>query len=223
MDREEANRMIPASANSEMPPAAIPLGSARPAWQFHTRSLLWLMFTAAMTLAYARVYGPWAMGLVLAAPAAAVAIGCWFGMMLGRGQDAVYWAVVGSLLGSTFAVQPQVQGLMFYGWPLLFCVVGAFAATQPGMSRVRLVLQCTAAGLISVWLVYATRLATNLDGWVDIACGGLAGAAMAGLVSVVDWLRTTYRTSRDAWAAGLVFAVIAGNLWAAFVTGRLSQ
>jgi hypothetical protein len=222
MDGEGEVRMIPASADSGMPPTAIAQVPARPAWQFRTSSLLWLTFTAAMTLAYARLYGPWAMGLVLAAPVAAIAVGCWFGVMLGRMQDAVYWAVVGSLLGSTFAVQPQVQGLMFYVWPLLFGVVGAFAATQPSVSRFRLILQCFAAGLLTVWLVYATRLATNLDGWVDIACGGLAGAAMAGLVGLVDWLRTTYRTSRDAWAAGLVFAVIAGNLWAAFVTGRLS-
>jgi hypothetical protein len=174
-----------------------------------------------MTLAYARLYGPWAIALVLVAPFVAVALGCWFGLMLGRMHDAVYWAVVGSLLGSAFAVQPQVQGLMFYAWPLVFGAIGAFAATQSASFRVRLIPLCAAAGLLTVWLVYATRLATNTEGWVDIACGGIAGAAMASLVALVDWLQTTYRTSRDAWAAGLIFAVIAGNLWAAFVTGRL--
>ncbi|MCI0357436.1 MAG: hypothetical protein L0211_03000 [Planctomycetaceae bacterium] len=215
----------PASGRRQPPDSADPTRVlAHPAgqhWQFRTSSLLWLTFTAAMTLAYARLYGPWAMGLVLAAPLAAVAIGSWFGLMLGRMQDAVYWAVVGSLLGSAFAVQPQVQGLMFYIWPLLFSVVGAFAATQSASVRFRLIPLCAAAGLLTVWLVYATRLATNTDGWVDIVCGGLAGAAMSGLVGLVDWLQATYRTPRDAWAAGLVFAVIAGNLWAAFVTGQI--
>ena len=81
---------------------------ARQLWQFRTSSLLWLMFTAAMTLAYARLFGPWAIALVLLAPLWAVGIGCWFGFMLGRTQDAIYWSVVGSLLGSTFAVQPQL-------------------------------------------------------------------------------------------------------------------
>jgi|GEM_PF-5207751 hypothetical protein len=174
-----------------------------------------------MTLAYARLYGPWAIALVLVAPFVAVALGCWFGLMLGRMHDAVYWAVIGSLLGSAFAVQPQVRGLMFYAWPLVFSAIGAFAATQSASFRLRLIPLCVAAGLLTVWLVYATRLATNTEGWVDIACGGIAGAAMASLVALVDWLQTTYRTSRDAWAAGLMFAVIAGNLWAAFVTGRL--
>jgi len=213
--------MIPASTDTGTPQTTFPAAPARQSWQFRTSSLLWLTFTSAMVLAYARIYGPWAMWLVLAAPLAAVAIGGWFGFLLGRIQEAMYWAVVGSLLGSTFAVQPQVQGLMFYVWPLLFGVVGALAATQPTASRLRLIPQCAAAGLVTVWLIYATRLSTSLDGWVDIACGGLAGAAMAGLVGLVDWLQTTYRTSRDAWAAGLIFAVIAGNLWAAFVTGRL--
>jgi hypothetical protein len=46
--------------------------------------------------------------------------------------------------------------------------------------------------------------------------------AFMGLVQIVNWLQAKYRTSRDAWAAGLVFAVIAGNLWAAMVAGRWS-
>ena len=213
--------MITTSANDGTPPRALPTDINRPNWQFSTSSLLWLTFTAAMTLAYARLFGSWAMGLVLIAPLAAVGIGCWFGVMLGRTQDAIYWAVVGSLLGSTFAVQPQVQGVMFYTWPLLFAVVGAFAATQPTANRFRLIAQCAAAGLLTVWLIQSTRLGMSTDGWVDVACGGIAGAAMSGLVGLVDWLRATYRTSRDAWAAGLIFAVIAGNLWAAMVAGTL--
>ncbi len=208
------------TADRGTPQRAFPTDITGPKWQFRTSSLLWLTFTAAMTLAYARLFGLWAMGLVLIAPLAAAAIGCWFGVMLERTQDAIYWAVVGSLLGSTFAVQPQVRGVMFYVWPLLFAVVGAFAATQSTANRFRLIPQCAAAGLFSVWLIQATRLGTSTDGWVDVVCGGIAGAAMSGLVGLVDWLRATYRTSRDAWAAGLVFAVIAGNLWAAMVAGR---
>ena len=213
--------MIPAVVNSDSPTRLETAAAKGTGWQFRTSSLLWLTFTAAMTLAYARLFGPWAMGLVLAVPLAAAVIGVWFGLMLGRWQDAVYWAVVGGLLGSTFAVQPQVQGLMFYVWPLLFAIVGAFAATQPASRSLLLVAGCSAAGLIAVFLATATQLSTQLDGYVDIACGAIAGAAMSGLVLLVDWLRATYRSSRDAWAAGLVFAAIAGNLWAAFVGGRL--
>jgi hypothetical protein len=161
------------------------------------------------------------MGLMMLAPLAAMPIGLGFGSLLGRSQDALYWATVGSLLGSVFAVQPQVQGIMFYVWPLLGAVIGAFAATQGPGKCVRLMPQSAAAGLMAVWCVYFTGLATNVEAWVDILCGGLAGAAMCGLVGLVDWLRTTYHTSRDAWAAGLVLAVIAGNSWAAQVAGRL--
>jgi len=214
--------MITSTVSTETPPRALPTEDGRSRWQFRTRSLLWLTFTAALTLAYARLFGPWAIALVLLAPLWAVCIGCWFGLMLGRTPDAIYWSVLGSLLGSTFAVQPQVQGVMFYVWPLLFAVVGAFTATGCTVSRLWLVPLCAMAGLIAVATVQIVYGTGSTDRWVDVFCGGLAGASMSGLVAVVDWLRTTYRTSRDAWAAGLVFAVIAGNLWAALVTGQLS-
>ena len=44
-------------------------------WQFSVSSLLWLMVTAGMCLAYARLYGPPAVTLVLTIPLSAAVIG----------------------------------------------------------------------------------------------------------------------------------------------------
>jgi hypothetical protein len=56
---------------------------------------------------------------------------------------------------------------------------------------------------------------------VDAAFAPLVAVGLAALVRLVEWLKSLRHKSRDAWAAGMIFAVIAGNLWAAFVAGRL--
>jgi hypothetical protein len=192
--------------------------SASAAWQFRISSLLWLTFTVAMTLAYGRAFGQRVM-LVLMALAL---VGAGIGLLLSvvspsRRGDAIYWGVLGALLGGICVVPANLPLFVFWFWPLLGAVVGACAGGR------QFYLAGIAAGLmaavIAAWVWVNTRSpGVHLllgEAGVDLACVPLAAIALCGLVVVLDRLQARFGTSRDAWAAALVFAVIAGNLWAA--------
>ena len=215
-----------ASGRSE-PPGAVHIDSgmlthpARPVWQFRTSSLLWLTFTAAMTLAFARLFGPWATILAMLTPAVAAVIGAGVGAMKGRVVDGAYWATIGATLGTVCIIAaPQPHWWMVL-WSLLGAVVGGAAA----VFQLRItIVELITAGVISaiLWGLATTPPGVPIAEFtLDLALAPLIAVGFAFLVTLVDRLQATYRTSRDAWAAGLVFAVIAGNLWAAFVAGRL--
>jgi len=214
--------MIPASADSGMPRTAIAHAPARPAWQFRTSSLLWLTFTAAMALAYARVFGDRALLVMVLTPVVALPIGAGIGSFTCRTVDAMYWATIGAMLGSVCVVAAPVNELTLCFWPLLGAIVGGYSgATQPKVTFFTF-LKSAVVGVVLIWAFQAPFGMGDDEFLADLAFAPVVAVGFTGLVGLVDWLRATYRTSRDAWAAGLVFAVIAGNLWAAFVTGRLN-
>jgi len=193
-------------------------------WQFRTSSLLWLTFTAAMVLGYARSFGPGAMLIVLTAPAVAAVIGAGVGAFTCRLPQAIYWAVVGATLGAICVVAaPEADVAVACFWPLMGAAVGAFAgASQPRITWIGLV--ATALLCVALWATLRGPLglaASILS--VDLAIAPLVAAALAALIRVVDWLQARRRTSREVWAAGMIFAVIAGNLWAAAIAGRFSE
>ncbi len=197
-----------------------PTARSRPVWQFRTSSLLWLTFIAAMTLAYARLFGTWAVvTTALIAPLAAV-VGTGIGAIRGRAIDGAYWATIGATLGAVCIIAaPQPQSWMIL-WPLLGAFVGAVAgAFQPKITFVELLTAALISGIL--WGLATSPVLRNVEFVLDVSLVPLVAAGFVYLVGLVNRLQATYRTSRDAWAAGLVFAVIAGNLWAAMVAGRI--
>jgi hypothetical protein len=216
--------MIPISAKTETVSSALAATQPNAAWQFRISSLLWLTFTAAMTLAYARLFGNRAMLVMTVTPLVALAIGGGMGSFSGRIIDAVYWATVGAVLGATCVVAAPVNELTLCFWPLLGAITGGYTgAIQPKVTFITL-LKSVAVSVVLIGLFHQPfGMGGNEFLLTDLTMVPVVAVGLAGLVRLVDWLRATYHTSRDAWAAGLVVAVISGNLWAALVAGRLGQ
>jgi hypothetical protein len=225
-----ANRETPHLSHSALPTAdgdakltACSTAVCRTPWQFRTSSLLWLTFTAAMTLAYARLFGPRAMGLVIATPLAASLLGATIGWRAGRVADAIYWAVIGATLGAVSTAGAPISPATSLFWPFLGAVVGgATGAYRPSVSSREWIISI-ALGL-AAWAIFGPK---PMGFWsenefsVDLSIAPVIAVGLAYLIRMIDGLQARYGTSRDAWAAGLVFAVIAGNLWAARIAGRI--
>jgi hypothetical protein len=189
-------------------------------WQFRTRSLLWLMFTAAMTLAYARVFGERATFVIVLTPLVALVVGASLGTFTHRMAPAIYWAIVGGMAGAICVVAAMPLGTsLLLLWPIVGAVAGGFAgASKPPLTALR-VLQTAVAGGGVAAAVFLFGGSTEI--LVDLAFAPFVAAGLAIVVRLVDSLHHVHRSSRDAWAAGLLFAVIAANLWTAFAAGRL--
>jgi hypothetical protein len=189
-------------------------------WQFSVSSLLWLTVTAAMCLAYARPFGVEAMSLVVVAPLAAAIVGLCF-LPAGRVELAVYWAVVGAMLGALCVIPAHVNPLTFVFWPAVGALAGAYCGTWLPRVTWRGWLAALFLGAL-FFMRFQTPFGMGGDNefLADLAFSPLVCVSLAVLIRVVEWLRTKYHTSRDLWAAGLVFAVIAGNVGAAIIGGR---
>jgi hypothetical protein len=175
-----------------------------------------------MTLAYARLFGTWAVLATIATAPLATLLGLAIGAGRARAADATYWGVIGATLGTLCVIAaPQP-----YWWMALWPVLGAVAGGISGAGRMRItivevVTACVISGILGA-LFISPRGVPLAEFGLDLAIAPVVAVAFMGLVQIVNWLQAKYRTSRDAWAAGLVFAVIAGNLWAAMVAGRWS-
>jgi hypothetical protein len=191
-------------------------------WQFTVGSLLWLMVTVGMCLAYARPFGPPAMTLVLAAPVGAVVVGSCFAAWYGS-KAAIYWAVVAALLGCVCVIPAHLSPLTFTFWPCVGGVAGAYCGACRPQITIWTVMGAIGIGILSIALFMSPLQMDNKEFLLDAAGAPAVCLALAVLIRLVEWLRTTYGTSRDAWAAGLVFAVIGGNLVAAAIDGRAFQ
>lgn len=211
--------MIPAATAEQHAPEAARLPHPG-AWQFRTSSLLWLTFTAAMTLAYAREFGERAMLVVALTPLLALAIGAGLGSFTRRASLAMFWAVVGATAGAICVVAAPVSDLTLVFWPLVGAIAGGFAGADHSPLTWRALLRSMAVGGVVAGLFYLLG-GRQGEFYVDAALAPLVSVALTILVRLVDWLQSIRHKSRDAWAAGMIFAVIAGNLWAAFVAGRL--
>jgi hypothetical protein len=212
--------MIPALANEQHAPREPRSLPEQAPWQFRTRSLLWLTFTAAMTLAYGRLFGQQAAETLAVTPILAAVIGAGLGSFTRRLAPAIYWAIIGGMAGAICVVAIPVENVVRVFWPLVGAVSGGYAgAVRPPITG-RRVLEVAAAALL-VSLLFLRYPARSGELYVDLLFAPAIAAALAIVVRLVDWLHHAHRASRDAWAAGLLFAVIAANLWTAYAAGRL--
>lgn len=212
--------MIPAVAHEQHAPREQRHVPEQVPWQFRTRSLLWLTFTAAMALAYGRLFGQRAVETLAITPIVAVVIGAGLGSFTRRMAPAIYWAIIGGMAGAICVVAAETGEALRIFWPLIGAVAGGLAgATRPPITGARVFEVSAAAFLIST--LFALSGAAFGDFYIDLMIAPAIAAAMAVVVRLVDWLHFTHRASRDAWAAGLLFAVIAANVWTAYAAGRL--
>jgi hypothetical protein len=154
--------------------------------------------------------------LVIFAPLGAVLAGLALGKP-GVRQQAIYWAVVCSALGAISVVPVRLDLLTFVFWPMAGAVAGAYCGAR--LSKVSFSFRTGVAAVIIGWLIYMPlRVPFGMgdnEFAFDLAIAPIICVGLSGLIHLIEWLRVQYGTPREIWAAGLVFAVIAGHLAAA--------
>jgi hypothetical protein len=192
---------------------ATPLQAAQ---QFSLRSLLVTIVTVSMALAYVRMFGD--QGLRLGVYG--VLLGAVFGLVLGwigkRFVETLTWSLVGTVLALCCVLSAdRIEEFQGYYWVNVGAFTGAIGGViLPGSILRRLF------GVLFCWLVgvlYLFVLGRVSDGAFDWLLTLPVAIGLQILIEVVARLQAKYHTALDMWAAGIVFAVIAGNFGAIVV------
>lgn len=188
-----------------------PAEELAPRWQFSISSLLWLMVTVGMVLAYVQNRRPEAISILSVTLVLAVGAGAAFGTILGRPGDGIYWSLLGTLLATLSALNfPELDAPLVAVWSWVGALSGGMAgAIRPGL-LLRKCCVCGVLGLVMMTGGYSIGLVPEPA--VDVPFAAVVGVLLAILSDLVHWLHTRYGTSRDMWACGLIFAVIGGSL-----------
>ncbi len=194
-------------------------------FQFTIRSLLWLMVTLGMVLAFVPPANERLLPIALGASLAGILLATLVGLPYGRVSDAIFWSLLsGSMAAICIAGQPNVSTIgtvQMLGWPLVGAMAGAFAGGLPtGRLRTKLI-PCLAAGALP--LVALTSLRPSLEHWGDVALAAIVSVFLALLSELFTWARARFHTSYGAWAASLVLAVILGNWGAVWLSPILTD
>lgn len=190
--------------------------SLKPASQYSLRSLLVSMVTMGMVLAYVRMFGERGIQLTALGLCAAMVWGCLLGYFSGRLVETLTWSLVGCVLGLCCVLSAErVSTFQQAHWVNVGVMGGAVAGfIKPGRWIARVTWS---AGL---WLCLGSVCVIFGDPWSGVFDMGLTLPVLIGLhvlVEVVHHLQERHHTALDVWAAGLVFAVIAGNFGAILV------
>ena len=201
----------------------------KPASQYSLRSLLVSMVTMGMVLAYARMFGEQGIWLTMLTGAAGLAAGGILGSLSGRVSEALTWSLVGGVLGLCCVLSADQQVALFQRiyWIMVGVIGGAYAGSLPPVAwQLRIITT------LILWFVFAlVSLVVNLGTilgslfitggeWYNLFDAALALPVIGGLMVLAETVRQLqqkYHTALDVWAAGLVFAVIAGNFGAILV------
>jgi len=185
--------------------------------QFNIGSLLWLMFTIGMALAYLRALDDGIAKIIvgLQVVVMAIVVGWIVGVFTQRLFTAIYWSLLGAFFAYIFALDVEP-----YHWtvPYAWALVGMFAGAHAGvMQPIRpfsrmLVGGLTGAAVMGTYLfVYYSFIKQMMI--FDFATAVIAGALLAAVVEATDWLERRYSFSHHFFAAGLMLAVILANLF----------
>jgi hypothetical protein len=197
---------------------------ARP-FQFTIRSLLWLMVTLAMVLAFVRPANPQLLPIALAAAVSGTVMGTLIGWQFSRVFDAIFWSLLAvSLATICIAGQPSLSTISWaqvVGWPHSGALAGAIAGAMPTTwLRMKLVACMVVAALP---LAVLASFQPQWEMWGDVALAAVVGVLLVLLSELFTWARARYHTSYGGWAAALVLAVILGNWGAAWFTPILTN
>jgi hypothetical protein len=180
--------------------------------QFSLRSLLRTVVTVSMLLAYVRLFGTAAFAPAGVGLAFALVVGAVLGIYSQRRMESVTWALVGYAMALCCALSAvRLSEAQLYYWILLGGMAGGVAGAVPIYQlRTRLLL---AVLLAAVWVpmgIFITTDGPPLDAVLSVAV--IAGLLL--LAEVVGRDQQHHRIALDAWAAGIVLAVIVGNFLA---------
>lgn len=189
--------------------------------QFSISAILWLTATVGMVLAYLRAFeekdgndalpglASVGLGLVVGLIAAAITR---------RWADAIYWSVIGATATFLCAAGYELYAPSFrFGWMLVGAVAGAGAGvTAPGKPiRSMLVGGLGGGAVLGAFAVAIPRF--RVESLLEVGVAIIGGALLGGVVEAICWVESRRRIPRYITAAGLVFAVIAGNVSAKFL------
>ena len=198
-------------SSSEVQPRSAPL-------QFSLSSLLWLTATVGMVLAYLRAFeaGETLRGVV--AVGVGLLVGALAAAMTRRTADALYWAVLGALAAFLCAAGYDVIHPSFrYGWMFVGAVAGAGGGvTAPGRPLRSILVGGMGGGVVLGTFALALPGLTGAA-LVEVGCAVISGALLGAVIEVICWVESRRRIPRYVTAAGLMFAVIAGNVAAKFL------
>jgi len=195
--------------------------ATRPAAQFSIAAIMWTTFTLAAVLGYLRSFSLTVAMLGVAVLMTSALTAVLVGSVVRQVRQAVYWGVLGAAFAFTCVV--GVVGaptVMQIGWGmaggLAGAVAGAIAATkknQPWLS----ILGGAVTGTLVIAGCCLYRNAFNPESAVDIISAALATGGLAAVIEVIRWIEIRHHTPRYRTAAGLITAVIAGNLFADWI------
>jgi hypothetical protein len=198
-------------------PAPADIRTATPP-QFGVAALLWTTAAIAMALAYLRWFGAEACVAGFEIAGTSLLIGLAVGKVSGQVSAGLFWSVVGAMFGFLSAAgAPLVDPALRYAWGLVGCVAAvAVAVSWPQRLLRSLAIGAVAGGLAMLAAVFIS-LSTGIvsrgaDIRFDALCAPLAGAWMGLAVVAVEWADRRTPTPRYIAGAGLILAVIVGNV-----------
>lgn len=184
--------------------------------QFSLRSLLVTIVTVSMVLAYVRMFGEQGVRLGVYGVLLALVCGGVLGWIGKRLVETMTWSMVGAVLALCCVLSAdRIEAFQGYYW----VNVGAFTGAIGGVMLPGSILR-RSFGVLFCWLVgvlYLYVLGRVSDGMFDWLLTLPVAIGLQFLVEVVARLQAKYHTALDMWAAGIVFAVIAGNFGAIVV------
>jgi hypothetical protein len=198
------------------PASATPAVAAPP--QFGVAALLWTTAAIAMALAYLRWYGAEACLAGFEIAGASLLIGLVMGKASGQMAAALFWSVVGAMFGFLSAAgAPLAAPMLRYAWGLVGCAAAVAVAVAWPQRLLRSLAIGASAGGAAMLAAVAISLAIGVTPRVadlrfDALCAPLAGAWMGLAVVAVEWADRKTPTPRYVAGAGLILAVIAGNV-----------
>jgi len=193
----------------------------RASMQFSIAAIMWTTFTLAVVLGYLRTFGLYAAMLGAAVLLTSALTAVLVGSIARQLREAVYWATLGAAFAIVCVTGLQnVDPVMRIGWGmtggLTGAVAGAVAAmkqNQPGWSIL--------AGAVTGTLVIAGFCLFSglyqLEVIIDIVAAAFVSAGLAAVIEVIRWVESRHTTPRYITAAGLITAVVAGNLSAGWM------
>lgn len=196
------------------PPRPAPL-------QFSIGAMLWLTATVGMVLAYLRAFESRDSRDALFG-LASVGVGLMVGLIAAaitrRPADSIYWSVIGATATFLCSAGYELYHPSFrYGWMLVGAVAGAGSGvTAPGKPlRTMLAGGLGGGAVLGAFAVAIPKF--RAESLIEVAVAVIGGALLGGVVEAICWVESRRRIPRYVTAAGLVFAVIAGNVSAKFL------
>ncbi|MEN6451089.1 MAG: hypothetical protein ABFC96_11410 [Thermoguttaceae bacterium] len=189
--------------------------SPRSEYQFGLQAMLLMFVVAALLAGYLRAFGPEAVGRFGLVLALALPLGGLIGWWAGRFSAAVFWAGIGSVLGSLAVCGAATSHWsQLYVWPLMGGIVGATAAACGDGRPVRRMAWCALVGFAIVAICGLSFSGFGRDRIAELICAAGGGALLGLGVDLVTRFERFTSIPRHFLALVLVVLAIAGH-WVA--------